>query len=287
VPRFAPFLLVLALLSATVARLMAQFSARADLVEVYVSVLDRDDRPVVDVPREAFHVFENGVPQTIAAFAAGELPLTVGIAVDRSFSMRGAPLALARRGASRLIDALSPGDQAMVVAIGSRVEVIAPLSRDRAPARNAVDGLDAWGTSPLGDGVIAALNTLTTGTGRRALILFTDGNERYNATERTAVLETVRRADVMVYPVAVVRANAPLLAELAAASGGRAFDGRDDRAVTQASMTIADELRHQYLLGYAPPHPSIGGGTWRAIRVTVDRPALTVRAREGYFAREP
>jgi Ca-activated chloride channel homolog len=263
----------------------AQFSAATDLVEVYVSVSDSTGRPVTGLPREAFTVHEDGVRQSITTFAAGTMPLALGVAMDRSFSMAGRPLATAKAGALRLLDSLEPGDRTMVVAVGSQVETLVPLSAERQRARQMVSSLTPWGTSPLGDATIAAIARVAEGSGRRALAFFTDGRERYNEAERAAVLDRVRRGSVLVYPVAVGGTPTPLLVELAAASGGRSFSARDNREAVRAAAALAEDLRHQYLLGYAPTRPpDQGTEAWRSIRVAVSRPDVTIRARDGYFA---
>jgi Ca-activated chloride channel family protein len=233
-------------------------------------------------------VLEDGVPQTVAVFAAGNMPLALGIGVDRSFSMAGQPLTVAKAGARRLLDALEPSDQAMVLAVGSQVETLVPLSAERQRARQVVASLRPWGTSPLGDAVTAAIDSVAHGTGRRALALLTDGQERYNASERAAVLDRVRRSNVLIYPVAVGRKPTPLLVELAVVSGGRSFEARDEQGAARAADRLAGELRHQYLLGYTPKR-GLGSRreTWRSIRVRVARPEVAVRARDGYFAGEP
>ena len=260
-----------------------QFSAGTELVEVYVSVSDAAGKPVRDLPREAFTVREDGVVQPVTTFAAGTMALALGIAIDRSFSMAGRNLAAAKTGARRLLDVLRPGDQTMVVAVGSRVETLMPLSADRQRARDLVSSLKPWGTSPLGDATIAAIDRIAEGSGRRALAFFSDGTERYNEAEHTAVLDRIRRARVIVYPVAIGAAPTPLLMDLAATSGGRSFTARDDKDAERAAETLAEDLRYQYLLGYMPARPtSEGAEQWRAIRVTVSRPGVIVRAREGY-----
>jgi Ca-activated chloride channel homolog len=263
----------------------AQFSAGTELVEVYVSVSDSAGRPVTGLAREAFTVLEDGVPQEITTFVAGTMPLALGVAVDRSFSMAGRPLSAAKAGAVRLLESLQPGDRTVVVAVGSRVETLAPLSDDRQRAREAVRSLTPWGTSPLGDATMAAIASVAEGTGRRALAFFTDGRERYNEADRAAVLDQVRRGSVLVYPVAVGGAPTPLLVELAAASGGRSFTARNAAAAARAAEALADDLRHQYLLGYVPKRPlDQGGEAWRSIRVSVSRAGVAIRARDGYFA---
>jgi Ca-activated chloride channel family protein len=175
-----------------------------------------------------------------------------------------------------------------VVAVGSRVETLVPLSAERQQAREVVSSLTPWGTSPLGDATIAAIASVAEGSGRRALALFTDGRERYNEAARAAVLDRVRRGSVLVYPVAVGGKPTPLLVELAVASGGRSFAARDEREAGRAAEALAEDLRHQYLLGYAPTRPpDQGAEAWRSIRVAVSRPDVTIRARDGYFAGRP
>jgi Ca-activated chloride channel homolog len=277
--------LVIAAATASLTAVPAQFSAGTELVEVYASVSDSTGRPVIGLPREAFTVLEDGVPQPVSTFVAGTMPLSLGIAIDRSFSMAGRPLATAKAGAVRLLDALRPEDRTMLVAVGSRVERLVPLSTERQRARDIVSSLTPWGTSPLGDATIASIGNVAEGSGRRALAFFTDGRERYNEAERAAVLDCVRRERVLVYPVAVGGTPTPLLVELAVISGGRSFPARDGREATRAAEALADDLRHQYLLGYVPTRPlDQGAETWRSIRVKVSRADVTVRARDGYFA---
>ena len=117
-------------------------------------------------------------------------------------------------------------------------------------------------------------------------MLLSDGSDRYSKASASQALDRARRSDVMVYPVALGRDRPPLFAELASLTGGRSFAPRDPAALNTAMRTIASELRHQYLLGYTPSRPIVAGEEqWRAIAVRVDRPGVTVRARDGYMAR--
>jgi Ca-activated chloride channel family protein len=263
-----------------------QFTSGVDAVEVYAAVVDRDGKPVTALPRDAFTVFEDGQPQAIGTFAEGDFPLSVAIALDRSFSMKGAELASARAGAAAFLDALRPADQATVVAIGSEIETLAPLSADRATQRAAIDGLQPWGTTELYDAVIASVDAIQTAHGRRALLLLSDGNDRYSSASGSDALDRARRSDVMIYPFALGRTRPALFAELAALTGARSFFPRNLEQVTEAARAVADELRHQYLLGYTPARPpGRGDDQWRSISVRVDRPNVIVRARDGYFVK--
>jgi Ca-activated chloride channel family protein len=264
-----------------------QFTSGVNLVEVYATVTDRQGEPVTGLTADDFQVAEDGFSQRITAFAAGEFPLAVAIGLDRSFSMGGTSnrLAVAKSAARTFIGALRPEDQVMVVAIGSETEVAAPLSSDRTVLLGAIDRLDAWGTTALYDAARVALDAIQAGKGRRALVLLSDGTDRYSDTRAADLVERARRSDVLIYPIALGSARPPVFAELAAATGGRSFFVREPRELATVVTTIARELRFQYLLGYMPSREPSTEPSWHAITVTVSRPGAVVRARDGYAGR--
>jgi Ca-activated chloride channel family protein len=263
----------------------AQFSSGVNVVEVYAAVVDAQGRPVEGLERGDFTVLEDGVPQRVSAFAAGDFPLAVAVGVDRSFSM--ARLLPTEVSAARtFLGDLRPADQSTVIAIGSTIDTLAPLSADRAAQQRALDGLRAWGTTGLYDAVGASIDAIQSATGRRALVLLSDGNDRYSKATAAEALDHARRSDVMIYPIAIARERPPLFAQLASLTGGRSFLARDPSQLAGIAHQIAAELHHQYLLGYTPSHPiAAGANEWRSITVRVNRADTTVRARDGYFAR--
>ena len=263
----------------------AQFSSGVNVVEVYAAVVDRGGLPVGGLTRGDFTVLEDGAPQAISAFAEGEFPLAVAVAADRSFSMSA--LLSTELGAARtFLGDLRPQDQSTVMAIGSDIETIAPLSADRPAQLGALSALTPWGTTGLHDAIIAAIDAIQSARGRRALVLFSDGVDRYSQASAATALDRARTADVMIYPVAIGSARADLFPRLATLTGGRSFQARDPAQLTAISHQIASELHHQYLLGYSPSKPiAPGSHEWRSISVRVNRPGVTVRARDGYLAR--
>ena len=140
----------------------------------------------------------------------------------------------------------------MVVAISSDAEVIAPLSTDRFTQARAIDALDPWSTTALHDAIIATLDRLEPEPGRQALVVFSDGTDRYSHATAAEVIERARRSNALIYPIAFGKQRPPLLAELAVLTGGRSFLLRDATELEKTLSTIARELRYQYLLGYAP-----------------------------------
>jgi Ca-activated chloride channel family protein len=200
--------------------------------------------------------------------------------------MAGRQLTSASEAARTFLSALRPEDQAMIVGIGSEIETLAPLSSDRPAQQRAVAGLQPWGTTGLHDAIIASIDAIQSARGRRALVLLSDGTDGYSTASASDALSRARRADVMIYPIALGRTRPALFAELATLTGGRSFQPRDPKQIADTMQTIANELRHQYLLGYTPSRPIVPGEEqWRSITVRVRRSDVTVRARDGYLAR--
>lgn len=264
---------------------VAQFSSRVQLVEVYATVTDEKGELVTGLRQNDFEVYENNQLQQVSTFAAGEFPLTVALGVDRSWSMAGDKLRLAKDASQSFLRALKPADRSMVVAINSQAEVIAPLTMDRLNQSRAIAALDPWSTTALHDAIIATLDRLEPEPGRQALVVFSDGEDRYSRATAARVIERARRSNALIYPISFGKTRPPLLPELAVLTGGRSFLLRDPRDLEKTLATIARELRYQYLLGYSPSDP-IEPDTheWRSIRVTVKngRPGFRVRARDGY-----
>ena len=279
-------LLILALIIGAAELVEAQFATRVNQVEVYASVTDASGRAVKDLPRDAFTILEDGKPQEIGTFVAGEFPAAVALAVDRSASMAGKPLTMARTAGRAFVGSLKPTDRAMLIGISTEVETLAPLSVDRDAVYKALDDLDPWGTTSLHDALIRSLDLLEQETGRRAIVVLSDGQDRDSKATAAAVLDRARRSDVLIYPIAIGKKRPPLFAELAAASGGRSFHLKDPNELAPTLKTIAEDLRSQYLIGYAPAEAWPTDETeWRSITVKVNRPDLKVRARNGYSTR--
>jgi Ca-activated chloride channel family protein len=263
----------------------AQFSSSVQLVEVYATVTDAKGELVTGLRQSDFEIYEDGQRQEISAFAAGEFPLTVALGIDRSWSMAGEKLRLAKQASQTFLRELKPNDRAMVVAISSEADVIAPLSTDRVAQARAVAALDPWSTTALHDAIIAALDRLDPEQGRQALVVFSDGVDRYSEAAAAQVLERARRSNALIYPIAFGRERPPLLAELAVLTGGRSFLLPDARDLEKTLATIARELRFQYLIGYTPETPLVRGEReWRSIEVALKtlRAGVRIRARDGY-----
>lgn len=265
----------------------AQFTSGVNVVEVYATVTDESGEPIRGLTREDFGIREDNQPQAISTFAAGDFPLSVAVAIDRSFSMAsGGRLAAAKSAGKAFLNELRPEDEALVLAIGSSVETVAPPSTRRAEQVDAIERLAPWGTTGLHDAIIAGIDGVQAAKGRRALVLLSDGDDRFSKATAAEALSHARGSDVMVYPIALGRTRPSLFVELAALTGGRSFHVREPKQLPDTLRSIARELRYQYLLGYTPKRPIVAGEErWRSISVSVNRPRVRVRARDGYLAK--
>ena len=292
-PRGAAILVILALTSAASgaeqavpAQQQPTFSTRVTQVEVYATVTGADGRAVKGLEQRDFTVLEDGVPQKITTFVGGEFPASVALAVDRSFSMKGAPLTMARTAGRAFVASLKSDDRASLISISGEVEVLAPLDTDKTRLLAALDALDAWGTTSLHDALIRCIDLLEGETGRRAIVVLSDGVDRYSQASAGDVVARARRSDVLMYPIAIGRVRPALFAELATVTGGRSFHLRDPKTLQPTLQAIVADLRSQYLLGYEPAEPPPAeGAEWRSIEVKVSRPDARVRARSGYSTR--
>jgi Ca-activated chloride channel homolog len=287
VPACAAMALSAAALSPAARPEPPQFVSSVDLVEVYATVTGSDGTVAAGLTSADFEVFEDGRPQTIQAFAAGDFPLSLALAIDHSASMAGSRLRAAAGAARRLLGRLRPEDQVMIVGVSSDVTVRAPLSADRAAQSRAIATLAPWSATSLHDAIIASIAMIQPARGRRGLIILSDGEDRYSNAGPREVLDRARRSDVLVYPVAVGPRAPEIFAEVAALTGGRSFHARDDKAIDRALAGIAAELRAQYLLGYAPARDAEATSEpgWRSIEVRIRRDGFKVRARGGYLGR--
>jgi len=301
---------VLALAAATIAA-QQPFKSGAQTVVVYATVTDSSGHIVTDLTRDRFEVYDGGKPQAITTFANDVQPITVVMMLDRSVSMLH-NFSLVEEAAGTFVDRLGSSDKARIGSFSNRIEVDPrDFSSDKEELRHILKTeLQDPGPTPLWNAMGVGMTALLHQTGRRVILVFTDGMDRpMNGRSNNLSLKDVsRRADeedVMVYGIGLVgdpfagyggqfsrgglgprpqgqpdRPD-PGLEKLAAASGGGYFELTRTADLEGTFARVADELHHQYLLGFTPakvdgkPHP---------LEVRVKGEGLTVRARKSYLS---
>jgi Ca-activated chloride channel homolog len=292
----------LASLPATAVGQVASFPARSDLVVFSATAVDRKGRPVTNLRREEFRVFEEGRPQPIVRFHdARELPARILLLVDGSGSMNQSfKVTSVRRAAERVLYALGPEDQVALAGFDSRYFGVVAFTRDRDAVRRALATVEPFGSTALHDALDHAASDIAShGEGRRAVVVITDGVDTASRKTPSEVLMHSRALDVPIYALTVVSgledpaspfflgrkeqakaaAGAEALERYAALSGGAAFRVSTDYGLTRAANSIARELEYQYRLGYDPP---AGPDRFRRVEVRTTRKGVTVRTRSGY-----
>jgi VWFA-related protein len=269
------------------------YVARVERVELHVRV-EGEEPPAGPLDAGMFRVLENGVAQPVMAVErVADLPLAIGILVDHSGSMMER-LDTALDAAASFVDGLltDPQDKAFVLGFADIPIVFQEFTNDTARLAQAIELIDTGRNTALYDAIAAAAERFEGSGGRRAVILLTDGADEGSEHRFREALEAAQRADVALYPVAVelpqrFAREHWILSVLAQETGGRLFSiGRrsDPGKIYEA---IADDLRAQYRVSYAPLTPG-GEGDWREIEVQlaagVDED-VKVRTRPGYFAR--
>ena len=275
-----------------------RFRAGVDVVLLNVTVTDGARRYVTDLDLSDFTVLEEGRPQSITFFRKADVRMALALLIDSSASMDEA-LPIAQEAAASFVRQLGSGDVASVIDFDSRVQVLAPFTNDKAALDSAVHNTVAGGSTTMYNALYIALRELgkirlddeQEGLRRRAIVLLSDGEDTSSLVSFDEVLDVALRSDSVIYTIGlgvaastVRRAGDPsfVLTRLAQQTGGRAFFPSLAKDLTGVYADIRDELSSQYLLAYVSSNERTG--RWRNVNVRVNRPGLTVRTKQGYFA---
>jgi VWFA-related protein len=258
-------------------------------------VTDRQGRLVRDLPEDRFEIEEEGERQEIASFSlAGELPLTVGLALDASASMF-VKLPEVQAAASEFLQGLTDRrDRAFVIGFGDRAEVAQSTTADLGRVVEAVADLEPSGRTAIWEAIVYGLVQLQGVPGKKALIVYSDGaDEDPDFSYRTA-LRFARWVGVPIYVIVTnneilrtegeglsIRGFLSRLEELTSSVGGRVFMARVGEDLRKVYRAINEELESQYLIGYYTQDR--GGEEWRELDVDVKGTGLRARTIAGFF----
>ncbi len=269
------------------------FKGGIETVEVTVTVADATGRLVGGLTADDFEVFEDGDPQPITHFTNERVPISLGVLVDVSDSMRGKPIVDARSALAHFIgELLDVGDETFVGTFNHTPQPTSSWTRPPSELRGALDGRQPSGGTAIYDAIIASLAAFDDrGNGRAALVVISDGADTASDITVRQAQERLRRTDAFVYAIAIdaegtqrraTRVNPDALRELTGPTGGYTQVVQSAADLPAATERIALELNAQYAIGYAAPR--MPDGRWRSIRVRTRGAGLVTRSRRGYFA---
>jgi Ca-activated chloride channel homolog len=257
-----------------------------DVVKVTVTVTDERGRYVNGLPRSAFHVSEDGRPQTISHFFQDDAPLELVVAVDMSESMAPA-ISTLKKAVQDFLGAVPSRHAVTLLGFNNDVFTLARRAGDAAERAKAVGALTSWGSTVLYDVILHGADLLDSQTGRKALVVFTDGHDSRSFATIADVERRLQTSDLTLYMIGQGQGitSAPLkdvMERLSRPTGGRAFFTERIDELQGIFGELLEELSQQYGLGYHSTNRA-RDNTWRQIKVDVDGQPR-VRARQGYRA---
>jgi Ca-activated chloride channel family protein len=282
------------------------FPVALEEVHVALSVRDAKGRLVTNLTADDFAVVEDGRPQAIQLFARGidegqdsaaareALALDLGLLLDTSESMLE-ELKLSQEAAARFLEAIPRARELYTVFFDEDIRVSRYDSENQQGLIERIHAAKGGGNTALYDAIAVYLSRVQDGSGRKVLVLFTDGEDTRSALGFSDVLRLVRSGRVTIYPIAFgmtaggsrARSLRPraVLEQLAAMTGGQVFTPRTSRDLPRIYDRILEDLASQFVIGYVSDNLR-RDGKFRKIKVTAKAPGLTVRHRSGYTPRE-
>jgi Ca-activated chloride channel family protein len=273
----------------------AAFRTDSTLVLVPVTVVDHRGAIVNGLASDAFTLTEDGVRQQVHSFSEEDAPVSMGIVLDLSGSMR-AVLGAAKESLRALMKDANPADEAFLNTVSTSPRAYSGFTRDFDEVLTRVAFEKAGGDTALIDAIYGSLHELRSGTyARKALLIISDGMDNHSRYSRQELMSRAVESDAQVYTIAVDNARAfskPMerreesqgllfLDELAVKTGGMSFVVHGQADILAAAASIGRALRDQYTIGYLPRSKD-RDGQWRKIRVRVEGSGLRAYARTGY-----
>jgi Ca-activated chloride channel family protein len=270
----------------------ASFYAAARLVVVHVAVRDSHGEPITTLDRSAFTVFEDGKPQPVTIFLRDDTPVSLGIVIDSSGSMRlrreaveAAALAFAR--------ASNPLDEIFILNFADKAHVDVPFTSDAHALEAGIARMDCIGGTAMRDAVHAAATYLNghASRDRKALLLITDGLDNASLEGADKVTKEAEATGIAIYAIGLPLDDAAKarhargeLGDLTERTGGLSLYLATMDDIGPTALRVAREIRQLYTLAYTPRNQS-SDGSYRKIRVVVNGgQRSSVRARAGYYA---
>jgi Ca-activated chloride channel homolog len=273
-----------------------------DLVSLDVTVIDNNNTPIFNLKKEDFEVYEDKVKQQLDSVSREEVPLSFGLVIDSSGSMRS-KLTTVTDAALNIIKTMRTDDEAFVSQFKAEPELIQDFTSDKRELEEALGEIFTSGGTALLDAIIATSDYAQEKAKqrRKAIVVISDGLEKNSSVKEKEVMEAIKENEVQVYLVGFIdeddsggifgksgaKKAKDLLQRIADDSGGRAFFPKDVSEMGEIAKQIAKDLRTQYVLSYYPSNDK-RDGTFRQVKVTVnprDNRKLIARTRQGYYAK--
>ena len=257
----------------------AVFSSDTRLVPLNVTVTEKSGHLVTNLPQSAFTVLENGAPQAIKIFKSEDVPVSIGLIIDNSGSMRDKRQAV-ESATLTLVKSSNPQDEAFVVNFNDEAYLDTPhLTNDIKILEQALTKINAKGGTAMRDALRMSMDELRKKAKRdkKVLLVVTDGNDNASTETLEAVVRDAQQSDVLIYAIGLLsqeerkeaRSAKRALDLLVTSTGGQVFYPNSVTEVEAIAKEVARDIRSQYTIAYTPSN-SILDGTFRTIKVLVN-----------------
>jgi Ca-activated chloride channel homolog len=271
----------------------AVFRADTRLVVLHATVVDKGGRFVTDLPQRAFHVYENGVMQPIKKFFREDVPVSMGLIVDNSGSMRTKRQRV-EASALALVKASNPHDEVFIVNFNDEAFLDQPFTNNTKDLERGLAKIDSRGGTAMRDAIKMSIDYLKENgkKDKKVLVVVTDGDDNNSSGTLENLIKSAQQSEVLIYTIGLLseeekreaRRATRALNAIAEATGGKSYYPKELQDVDGVCQQVARDIRSQYIIEYSPTNASLDG-SFRQIKVVANGPNKPiVRTRSGYYA---
>jgi Ca-activated chloride channel family protein len=271
----------------------ATFRSDTRLVVLHATVVNKSGHLLTDLNQKAFHVFENGVEQPIKKFIREDVPVSMGLIVDNSGSMRTKRQRV-EASALALVKASNPQDEVFIVNFNDEAFLDQPFTSDIKELERGLAKIDSRGGTAMRDAIRMSIDYLKENgkKDKKVLVVVTDGDDNNSSGTLENLVKAAQQSEVLIYTVGLLseeekreakRATRALNA-IAEATGAKSYYPKELKDVDGVCQQVAHDIRSQYIITYSPTNSSLDG-SFRQIKVVANGPNHpVVRTRSGYYA---
>jgi VWFA-related protein len=271
----------------------AIFRTDTRLVVLHATVVDKSGHLITTLPQNAFQVYENGVQQQVKLFKREDVPVSMGLIIDNSGSMRDKRTKVAAA-AVALVKASNKDDEAFVVNFNDEPFLDCEFTNNVPKMEQALSKIDSRGGTAMRDAIRVSIDHMRDKAkkDKKVILVVTDGNDNASMIGLESLVKLAQQSEVIVYAIGLLseeerreakRAKRALDA-LTEATGGQAYYPKELADVDRIAHQVAHDIRNQYTITYTPSNQALDG-SFRQIRVTANGPGRpAVRTRTGYYA---
>jgi VWFA-related protein len=269
------------------------FRADSNYVVLHTTVADKSGKLVTDLPQKAFKVYENNVEQQLKVFRREDIPVSLGLVIDNSGSMK-----LKRQkveaAALQLVKASNPQDQAFIVNFNDEAYLDCAFTSSIPKLEEGLARIDSRGGTAMRDAIAMSIDYMKDNAklDKKIVFVVTDGDDNMSSIALEQLVQKAQQSEVLIYTIGLLdeedRRSAKraerAIDTITEASGGAAYYPKELAEVGELALRVAHEVRNQFTLAYTPANQALDG-SFRQIRVTVQGPNRpTARTRTGYYA---